>query len=287
MRAGPLSEPRVTQLLNEYFVPIHLSNGDYYDPKLTPDDERSRYEKIFETARARGLPTGLVHVYLFASDGQLSTSMHVAEALKPDVLHRFLHEQIRLHNAQRGPTLQAPRPQLVHPPTHDGELLLHSVVRVAGGNASWPGIAEDIVHLSRAEWQQLVESNTPESAGPWDVSPEIAQQIFTHIYPPTFAYDTEVHQFYRSRLTSRILSEKNGERLVALDGEMSMDHAATHTEMKLVHAVVTGYARYQVGSSQPPEVRMSTFSATYGDGRFDHVAYTDPPSQPKAVAPRP
>lgn len=275
MRAGPLSDPQVTKLLNEYFVPISVSNEDYSDPESTPAEEHALYKRIFESARSMNKPIGLVHVYIFNPNGDLSTSKHVKDVRSTENLLTVLHEQIREHRVQPGKVLEAPKPQLVRPPTDDGELLLHYVARVEPGDGAWPGIAEDMVHLAREDWQQLVGAEDASPGSRWTLPEELAQEIFTNIYPSTDAYDPSAHIFHKSSLTARVVSVTNGTRIVALDGEMSMDHGSRSDNTYQVNAVVTGYVRHRDGDASTPELRLSTFSATYGEGRFDHVIFSE------------
>ncbi|MDA0660489.1 MAG: hypothetical protein O2931_17325 [Planctomycetota bacterium] len=264
-------------MLNEYFVPIYVSNTDYTDEEITSAEERALYDQIFASARKMNKPAGLVQVYIFDSKGNLSTSKHVKDVLEVENLLSLLREQIRQYGVQPGKMLEAPKPQLVRPLSETSDLLLHFATRVEPGNGTWPGIAEEFVRLNRQDWQQLVGPPDAEPGNEWELPKELAESIFTRIYPPTGAYDPDEHVFHKSSLTARVISVEDGTRIVALGGEMSMDHGIRprDTSPSRVNAVVTGYLRYKNGASSLPQIRLSTFSATYGDGRFDNVIYSE------------
>ena len=54
MRAGPLSSPRVIDLLNARFVPVFAVNEDYRKGGSAPDEEKALYDRVYREALAKG-----------------------------------------------------------------------------------------------------------------------------------------------------------------------------------------------------------------------------------------
>lgn len=63
MRAGPLSNNEVIQLLNTAFAPVFISNEDYDEDGPAPPEGRAERDRIWREARepafpqARSMPT--------------------------------------------------------------------------------------------------------------------------------------------------------------------------------------------------------------------------------------
>jgi hypothetical protein len=82
MRAGPLSNTKVIELLNGYFVPVYAVNEDYATKGSAPLEEKAERDRIFQEGHALKLSVGSVHVYVLRPDGRLLDSMHVATATR-------------------------------------------------------------------------------------------------------------------------------------------------------------------------------------------------------------
>ena len=82
MRAGPLSSPRVIDLLNTCFVPIFAVNEDYRDNGPAPKEEKAEYQRIYHEALDARLSAGTVHAYVVDTAGHPIDSLHVADALE-------------------------------------------------------------------------------------------------------------------------------------------------------------------------------------------------------------
>ena len=90
MRASSLSNAKIIDLLNQYFIPAH-ADGVYYQKNVTvAPEEKKAYQRIFhelhqlnQKNKAEGKPllsVGTVHAYVLTSDGKPFASLHVAEA---------------------------------------------------------------------------------------------------------------------------------------------------------------------------------------------------------------
>src|SRR5438309_3929148 len=90
MRAGPLSSPRVIDLLNARFVPVFAVNEDYRKGGDAPAEEKALYDRVYRDALGKGLSAGTVHAYIVDSQGHATDSLHVAEAARTDRLVAML-----------------------------------------------------------------------------------------------------------------------------------------------------------------------------------------------------
>src|SRR5690242_16569036 len=81
MRAGPLSETAVINLLNRAFVCVYTVNEDYSGKNpAVPVEERKELERIHQEGYKKKLSVGTVHAYVLTPDGHTHDSLHVAAA---------------------------------------------------------------------------------------------------------------------------------------------------------------------------------------------------------------
>src|SRR5438046_1342124 len=73
MRASSLSNDKVINLLNHFFVPVYLSNEDFAKGGCAPAEEKKELQRIFRETLDAKRSAGTVHVYLLAPDGKSST----------------------------------------------------------------------------------------------------------------------------------------------------------------------------------------------------------------------
>src|SRR6185436_17446009 len=111
MRAGPLSKKTVSDMLNQYFVPVYTSNEDYRDGGAAPPEERAAYEKIYHAALTKKLSAGTVHAYVLSPDGEPVDSLHVADAARGDNTLDMLRRAIERFHVKPGAGLVTPRAQ--------------------------------------------------------------------------------------------------------------------------------------------------------------------------------
>ena len=94
MRAGPLSNRKVIDILNRSFVPVYTVNEDYAPQGSAPTDEKAERERIFKQGYERHWSVGTVHVYVLGPDGQLFGTLHVAQAAQTTNLIALLERTI-------------------------------------------------------------------------------------------------------------------------------------------------------------------------------------------------
>ncbi len=131
MRAGPLSSSRVIGLLNRYFVPVYISNEDYYTPAgMASPDERAELSRLYNAAVKAGFPNGTVLVYIVAPEGRLVTTMNVSSAVHEDRLVGLLERAIQELRVPPGEPVVPPTPQFAGPGSVEpGSLILHLTAR--------------------------------------------------------------------------------------------------------------------------------------------------------------
>ena len=84
MRAGPLSNPKVIELLNGYFVPVYTSNDFISGPADSSKEEQKERERVYRAFLEAKLSAGSVHVYVLSPDAVPLGSIHVAHACEKD-----------------------------------------------------------------------------------------------------------------------------------------------------------------------------------------------------------
>jgi acyl-CoA carboxylase subunit beta len=112
MRAGPLSDPEVAQLLNQYFVPVYVSNEDYGETPQVSAEEDAERTRIFRQGHQLGLSVGTVHVYLLDPDGDGSGAAE-AQRHPVDELHGVLGPLLSWPGAARPVPVESPEGERV------------------------------------------------------------------------------------------------------------------------------------------------------------------------------
>src|SRR4051812_3638172 len=223
MRAGPLSSPRVIDLLNAFFVPIFAVNEDYAENGPAPKEEKAEYGRIYREALDAKLSAGTVHAYVVDTAGHPIASLHVADAAQPDRLVTMLERVVRERKVAKGPTLVPPH-RLSTPPTcAPDSLVLHLTAR--GHGNSWDGFpSENWITLGPKESEGLLPVDDPEAGRAWDVREDVATAILTHFYPQTENNDVSTHRFERRRLHGTIESVTDGIAHARIEGKVRMTH---------------------------------------------------------------
>src|SRR5437870_11781120 len=84
MRAGPLSNPKVIELLNGYFIPVYTSNDFISGPADSQKEEQKERERVYRAFLETKLSAGSVHVYVLSPEAIPLGSIHVAHAGEKD-----------------------------------------------------------------------------------------------------------------------------------------------------------------------------------------------------------
>jgi hypothetical protein len=267
MRAGPLSNKDIVELLNSRYIPVYAVNEDYREGGPKSQDEKAAYQKLFREGGEKKLSTGSVHVYILSPAGEVVDSLHVAEGAKPSVLKAALEKNAARYPVAPGKAVVPPHPQASAPPYAEGSLQLHLVVRSLDGKGVWsefPG--EDWITLLPPEVRDLVPENNAQT---FDVSPATAKKILRYFYPATENNDVTKNKFETVRLSSIVLESSPAKIHLRLDGQFVMEHSFYHKpDGKKVNATVTGYYEYDPRTDKISHLQLVTDEATYNGGKF-------------------
>lgn len=270
MRAGPLSNPEVIDLLNGAFVPVFAVNEDYRDDGPVPAEEKAVYRRIYREALEARLSAGTVHAYVVDPDGHPIDSMHVADAARPDRLAGMLRRVMGTRKLALGPTLVRPHSLSAPPSGEPGSLVLHLTAR--GHGSSWDGFpSEDWIVLGPGQVKGLLPVDPPRVGLSWDVRGDVATAILTHFYPQTENNDVSTHRFELRNLRGTIESIADGAVRARIAGRVRMTHRfyPGREDDNVVDAVVVGYLDYESTMRRVVRLRLLTEGGSYGKGTLD------------------
>jgi hypothetical protein len=275
MRAGPLSNSKIIDLLNGYFVPVYVVNEDYSRRGPAPPEEKAERERIFKEGHAAKLSVGSVHVYVLRPDGRLLDSMHVAKAAKAGELAGMLQKAVETLGTERGAPVIAPGPQASAPDIAGGSLTVHLVARSLDGRGAWSEFpVENWIVLTAEDQQRLFPEG---SRMTWQVDRALAEKILTHFYPATENNDVSKNRFLEQRLMATVVESKPQRVRIRLDGGFKMEHNFYHKDDgKVVEAMLSGFVDLDPSAGKVLSLRMVTQKATYGGGQFAVAVHSTP-----------
>ena len=221
MRAGPLSDEKVVQLLNAHFVCVFTSNEDYYgDTATAPKEERAELERLHREGQAAKKSTGSAHAWLLSPDGKLQDTQHVAEAAKPGKLLAALEAMKAKYPAPAGRPLVAPaalsRPAKLTP----GSIAVHVTAR-REGRGSWgefPG--ENWPVFTAEEWKSMVTVPSGKKPGDtWQLDTALTRRILNHFHPQTEdCSDKDRNDLQTATITARLEKDDT----ISLTGQVKL-----------------------------------------------------------------
>jgi hypothetical protein len=284
-----LSDARVIDLLNRYYIPVFTSNEDYAGAGAAGPEERAELNRIRQEGYAKNLSVGTVHVFVLGPDGSLRDTLHVADA-RPGVLAALLEKHARALGTRAGAPIV--RPAMPPPPrVPPGGMRLHLVARYlekrgdelvpvtnAGGNwSALPG--EDWIVLSAAETRPLLPPPGASVGATWEVAPSLSSRLLSRFCPPTENNDPAKDRLEEQKLTAT----KTGSGRVRLTGNFRLKHRFYHhDDDKRAAGELAGFVDMAPGERRVREFRLVTVHAGYGNGEqktpFGVVVSHDPPS---------
>lgn len=270
MRAGPLSNSAVIDLLNRYFVPVYSSDEDSSPRGHGPEQEKAAHIRIYEEASKKPFGAGAVYVFILAPSGEVIDGMDVAHANQEGALLKMLQRTIdKLHTSPGTPVI-TPTNQS-RPPKHPADsLVLHVVARGSLKAFPWrefPG--ENWILLSRAEWMSLLPRDvTPNSS--WTVNDALTRKIVTDFYPPTEDLDTSMdrNEIQAATLSAKPISRNGSILRIQLDGKLVMKRSfyANRPDNFIVNATLLGWIEFDTAKARINDFQLVTKQATYGAG---------------------
>lgn len=265
MRAGPLSNEKIIDFLNAYFVPVYLSNEDYAKDGSASAQEKAEFWRIYN-----GFAIGTVAVDLLTPDGKGIISIHVVDASKPDYLLNKLQEVSSSLGVIPGAPAMKPQPQSVPPPTEEGSLLAHLTAR-SSFMPEFP--AETWLVFKPAEIPKLLPPSPPAVGATWRVDPEMSKRILIHFYPQMPSSDKpENNIILQQSLTGKVISIQNGVVRARLDAQLVMNRSYYNPprgDARLVKAQLVGYVDFMPNRTHIHAIGLTTYKATYDGKDFE------------------
>jgi hypothetical protein len=256
MRAGPLSNPQVIELLNRYFVPVTSVNE-------FPDTDRVR---IYHEFADKHLGIGDVHVYVVGPDGAAIAGLDIGSAMDSDKEIAFLTNIVRQLHAEPGPPVFSPHPQSTAPQVPPDAPAIHLVARKLVGRTWNEFPAENWIVLSRQEWNQILPPASAQPKSTWQIPASVATKLAEWIYPQT--EDT--------RRTNRNRVDEADFRFTLVTLTDSLARARIDAHVRLLHSFypgkpaeeyatseLTGYADFDLAKQQVRRFRLVTHKAEY------------------------
>jgi len=274
LRAGPLSDRRVIDLLNRHFVPVYIVNEEYAGKGGSASvEERAALQRVRQEGYAKKLSVGTVHAYVLDPDGHTHDSLHVASALQTSRLLAMLERAVAHFKPRPGSPIVTPARQSTPPPAPANGLVLHLISR-SDARDSWGHFpAENWIALRREEWSRLLPRDSANPGQTWELDREVTGRILTYFYPQTENNDARTERIEAHSLTAKVIAV-NGDLVTArVDGFVRMSHAFyPGRTAEPLQAEVVGVLTFV--PAQPPTLQLVTTRAAHGTRRFNVAVST-------------
>ncbi|HEY7326653.1 MAG TPA: hypothetical protein VH592_03370 [Gemmataceae bacterium] len=301
MRASSLSNAKVIELLNHYFIAVQADERFYKHQDSVPTEEKAKHQRIFQEfyrldrenrqAGKPGLSVGTVHAYILTPEGKPFDSLHVAEA-KPDRVIAMLQTAIDTLKIQNGPVVVEPEAQSTAPTAKPNSLVLHLTARYLAprqqtntryvgddefvpmkpplGTAkahSWSAVpAEDWIALERTEWTKLLPAVRVGVGDSWELNREVSAQILKRFYPASENNDLNTNRIDQQALKATVVAIKDGIVQSRIEGSLKMKHDfyPGKPDDNFVDATILGYLDFEQEKPQIRTLKLATEKAVYG-----------------------
>lgn len=278
LRGGPLSDPRVIDLVNRCFVPVYLVTDDYDRDGPVPVGEKEEYRKLLAAASAAKLSVGVERVYVLDPvAGTAVDSLHVCHVTAASLAAR-LEELARERRVAPGEPAVAPAPQSAPPPAGPEALVLHFTSRYLAKDGSVPPPGDSYrafplehwVVLERPAWEAL---RPPAGAAPgarWDLPAAFSEPILKRLYPLTGNFaDPGGNELLEGRLAAGLEAVGGGRAWILLEGEARLVHRYfPGKDPRVVQARLVGLVGYDVREDRVRSFFLVTEGAAYGKDPF-------------------
>jgi hypothetical protein len=289
MRAGPLSNPKVIELLNGYFVPVYTSDDSISGPSDSLKEEQKERERVYRVFLEAKLSAGTVHVYVLSPVAIPIGSIHVAQAGEKDQgtgkdqTQLLLEKTIRELKTAKGEPLVPPRPQSEPPKVAQDALVLHLIARKISekGQGSWNEFpAEDWIVLPADQRKKLLPSGPVHIGDSWNVDNEASSPILTRFFPQTeccTAKDSELlsptgkykHRLEEQSLRATVVGVDADKVTARLEGRSKVLHQfyPNHPYPPTVStAKIVGYLVFD-----PTKKKIESLRLVSEGGKFDKM----------------
>ena len=275
-------------LLNTYFVPVYIRNGDYSESGTAPAEEKAERTRIYRDSLAAGLAAGSVCAYLLSPDARplAVAPLNQTVATDPGRLADLMEQVVEDLKVAKGKPLVTPAPQSSPPSCEPDSLILHLTARYLhrqgneltridnasvlgskkGGN--WADLpSEEWIVLRRDEWAKLLPERA-EVGTSWELDRGTTAKILRHFYPPTENTATEENQLDEQTLVARIESIESSIARVRIDGSLKMKHTFYHKDDdNFVNSTLVGFLDFDTANRRIEAFQLVTNQAEYGNTR--------------------
>jgi hypothetical protein len=302
LRASSLSNKKIIELLNAYFIPVYVDGTYLQNNPESAAKELSAYRELFaelhranqerRQASQEQFSVGTVHAYVFAPEGKVLDSRHVAHA-GPESVIEMLETAIKKTDVPAGEAIIAPASQSPRPDAAADALVLHLTARYLvprdsqearkdaagelvprdasqlGGERSggWHALpSEDWYVLTRAEWTELLPQRKVNVGDSWQVDDKTADTLLTRFYPTTELNDLNKNRIDERSLKLTVLSIDKDQVRARIDGNLEMKHPfyPGRDDNNFVKAKLVGLLDFDASKPLIHSLQIVTEHATYG-----------------------
>jgi hypothetical protein len=269
MRAGPLSDQAVINLLNHYFVPVYSSNEDSGPQGTGAPEEKAEHIRIYREAMRSPCGAGAVFVFVLDPEGHVIGGMDAAHASRGNALVQMLQGVVDKLHTTAGPPAVKPTPQSQPPRAEGSSLVLHLTARSFRKVAPWGEVpGENWIVLSRVESEALLPSGEWKVGSSWSVPDLLTRRLLSNFYPPMEDIDTrdDRSRIEKASLGFTVISVTPEVVQLRLDGTLKMKRTfyARRNDNNFVEAIVIGLLEFDAVSRRINEFSLVTEKATYG-----------------------
>jgi hypothetical protein len=266
LRAGPLSDRRVIDLLNRNFVCAYTVNEDYGDPASSvPAVERAELERIRHEGFAKKLSVGTVRAYVLTPDGH---TYDVVPTATSGIMLAMLGGVVDRLKPQPGKPVVPPAPQSAPPPAPPGAVTLHLISR-GDDRGSWGQFpAENWIVLKPEEWLKLLPTGGVTSGQTWELDRDVSARVLTYFYPQTENNNASIDRIEKQWLNAKALTVKDGMVTARVDGFVRMQHVfyPGRKDAQPLWADIVGVMTFAPGKA--PSLQLVTTRAVHGTRPF-------------------
>lgn len=284
MRAGPLANARVIELLNTYFVPVYTSNDEVLGTAEVAKKEQAERDRIYRAFLDAKLSAGSVHVYVLSPDARPLGSIHVAhagdkdKATGKDRTQLLLEKTVADLKVERGKPVVAPKPQSTPPDKSADALLLHLTARKLAEKGSWNEFpSEDWIVLDAGQWHELLPAGEVKVGDCWTIDKTVSTPILTRFFPQTECCTAKAsvllsessaykHRLEEQALKATIVEVERGKALARFDGRSKVSHQFypdNRYPPTVSMAKIVGYVTFDVAKRKIESLRLVSDSGKF------------------------
>jgi hypothetical protein len=277
MRAGPLANRAVIELLNGYFVPVYTSNDEVLGEPDVAKKEQAERDRVYRAFLDGKFSAGSVHVYVLSTDAKPLGSIHVAHASDKDKATGKDRTQLLLEKTvadlkvEKGKPVVALKPQATPPQTPEGGLLLHLTARKLTEKGSWNEFpSEDWIPLSSDQCKKLLPSAAAKVGDTWTIDNAVSIPILTRFFPQTECCTAKAdvllsatgqykHRLEEQELKATLIAAEQGRAVARLDGSSKVLHQfyPNHRYPPTVStATIVGYLEFDPAKGSIESLRL-------------------------------